>query len=1039
MKRQLIIDEERNLAFDPQTGLVDFMETMDISAMKMSLSESVRLVEEYDIDGEERKVIVPEIIVMVEGVSHNHRMYTAESMKRRKSNEQGSPSGASSFTIPVGRPILINHSVYATSPYKPIIGRIRKAQYVKAGKDLNESKAHIKIWPEITDPIAIESIENGEFESVSVYSNTNELTCSICGTDIVKQMTNIVTKTRKSGKEGIAFQELFLRGMDDEDGCSHMPGMKYDGKLCYFIVGDFWARETSFVTIPGIDAARVTKKNTKSVSESAPDGKNRQIWPTIAFVSEEELTGGFEGAVITEGLEEQDSEVENSDWTKEDDEMLEELFDLLIEELEKEGYFETDEAAYSLDDIEEGKLSTKARKKLKSSSFCGPGKSFPVPDCCAIYSTRIPLLDGSTVKIGELAENLEDDTWVYGFDINTRSVVPAKVSAAWLAIKDADIYKVTLDNGETVECTGNHPFLMRDMTYKRADELSMGDSLMPFRTKMESVYGQATYEKIYQPWYNYWEYTHQMVAREHFQQPKEKLVDVHHKNECKADNRPGNLQYLPRKEHMQLHGIMKRGSASNHKGSADGNKAKSNLMKKRMAEISNDPKLKSEHANRLSKGRRTYNWDEPDTEIGDYGITLNDCSYAKRVGVSLSYIANVIDTIPATLSHWLKKGKCKGDLDRSCVRDKMIAGFFEYTFGYSIYDIYDQFSSGRSFNSLSEEFKIDRTVLSNWFVKLGLRTDQVLAAIDKMGKTTKELHESWKNGEITLVQMEAETGLKAERFSKRFNDLSVGHENHKVVSVEKIGIGDAYDMEVPLTSNFALVAGIFVHNSHVTAARRLIGKYKGPGKKSTILACVNRKARELGCDDKGKKKSKEMKITEELILKILNGSQEDFEFESDDLAKFATVAKIKLTEANDSIEGYKSDLEAKDTKIVELEAEVDKITSERDEFSKGLSEIKEKTHRAAVDNFVAVLEEDLERELDDEQRKAVEALSASQIESLVGIFGERSLNEDIEDLQQEDPGKGKEGISKPGETKPDEETKNSDQITAESFLKEITG
>jgi hypothetical protein len=27
------------------------------------------------------------------------------------------------------------------------------------------------------------------------------------------------------------------------------------------------------------------------------------------------------------------------------------------------------------------KLSTKDRKKLKSSTFCGPGRSFPVPDC----------------------------------------------------------------------------------------------------------------------------------------------------------------------------------------------------------------------------------------------------------------------------------------------------------------------------------------------------------------------------------------------------------------------------------------------------------------------------------------------------------------------------------------------------------------------------------------------------------------------------------------------------------------------------------
>ena len=36
--------------------------------------------------------------------------------------------------------------------------------------------------------------------------------------------------------------------------------------------------------------------------------------------------------------------------------------------------------------------------------------------------------------------------------------------------------------------------------------------------------------------------------------------------------------------------------------------------------------------------------------------------------------------------------------------------------------------------------------------------------------------------------------------------------------------------------------------AHVTAAKRLVGSYKGPGNKAKILACVNRKAKSLGCD-----------------------------------------------------------------------------------------------------------------------------------------------------------------------------------------------
>jgi hypothetical protein len=40
------------------------------------------------------------------------------------------------------------------------------------------------------------------------------------------------------------------------------------------------------------------------------------------------------------------------------------------------------------------KLSTKKRKNLKKSTFCGPGRSFPVPDC-AHYTAALRLLNRS--------------------------------------------------------------------------------------------------------------------------------------------------------------------------------------------------------------------------------------------------------------------------------------------------------------------------------------------------------------------------------------------------------------------------------------------------------------------------------------------------------------------------------------------------------------------------------------------------------------------------------------------------------------------
>ena len=42
------------------------------------------------------------------------------------------------------------------------------------------------------------------------------------------------------------------------------------------------------------------------------------------------------------------------------------------------------------------------------------------------------------------------------------------------------IYKIMLSNNRYVKCTTGHPWMMRDGTFKKAYELKIGDSLMPF-------------------------------------------------------------------------------------------------------------------------------------------------------------------------------------------------------------------------------------------------------------------------------------------------------------------------------------------------------------------------------------------------------------------------------------------------------------------------------------------------------------------------------------------------------------------------------
>ena len=56
--------------------------------------------------------------------------------------------------------------------------------------------------------------------------------------------------------------------------------------------------------------------------------------------------------------------------------------------------------------------------------------------------------------------------------------------------------------------------------------------------------------------------------------------------------------------------------------------------------------------------------------------------------------------------------------------------------------------------------------------------------------------------------------------------------------------------------------------AHYTAALRLIGRYKGPGKKSAIRACIMRRGRALGC--KGAKKSDFVELMEKRHERLHN-------------------------------------------------------------------------------------------------------------------------------------------------------------------------
>lgn len=95
--------------------------------------------------------------------------------------------------------------------------------------------------------------------------------------------------------------------------------------------------------------------------------------------------------------------------------------------------------------------------------------------------TPIPLLDGRTITIEDLAKEYEDGkvNYVYSVQDNTHKIVPGKVVWCGKNYTANELYKITLDDDSYMVMAGEHEIIMRDGSKKRADAIAVGESVMP--------------------------------------------------------------------------------------------------------------------------------------------------------------------------------------------------------------------------------------------------------------------------------------------------------------------------------------------------------------------------------------------------------------------------------------------------------------------------------------------------------------------------------------------------------------------------------
>jgi hypothetical protein len=185
--------------------------------------------------------------------------------------------------------------------------------------------------------------------------------------------------------------------------------------------------------------------------------------------------------------------------------------------------------------------------------------------------TMIPLLDGRTITIENLAAefNTGKTNWVYSVQDKTNKIVAGKVVWCGKNYTAEKLIKVTLDDGTWIKTAPEHPFVLRDGTSCRADELKPEMSLMPLYTKLS---GDADglrikkYPMVYDPHSGTYKFVHRVVSNEVLSEQRELVrkhtdwninnnLTVHHKDCNRLNANPDNLEWMGNVDHIKEHSI----------------------------------------------------------------------------------------------------------------------------------------------------------------------------------------------------------------------------------------------------------------------------------------------------------------------------------------------------------------------------------------------------------------------------------------------------------------------------------------------------
>lgn len=177
---------------------------------------------------------------------------------------------------------------------------------------------------------------------------------------------------------------------------------------------------------------------------------------------------------------------------------------------------------------------------------------------CFTGDTRIMTLDGKSETLENLYNMKSKNLEVFSFDKDKRNINVSLAESVYLSKYEDKLVEVEIDGSYKIRCTLDHPFLLRNGEYKKAEFLQVGDSLEPIRRELfKERFPDRKFKTDYEVVTNgdnRTEFTANLTCiKKYGRMPIMGKEQVHHIDHDKLNNKLENIELVDKHKHLSEH------------------------------------------------------------------------------------------------------------------------------------------------------------------------------------------------------------------------------------------------------------------------------------------------------------------------------------------------------------------------------------------------------------------------------------------------------------------------------------------------------